>query len=109
VNCAEFVVDWRIICSVAFALVAFGAAYNSLMDRLRNKSGYVSIFVAGGVLVTLVGVAIISWQAALLALGAFACSGLPMIAGSMYRYMRATEEARRNLARIMGSDDETAA
>lgn len=92
--------DWRLIGGVAFGLVMFGLFYNGLMDRLRDRSGYTSIFVSGGVIVTLAGVAIINWQAALLTLCAFACSGLPMIIGSMLRHMQEQEQARKDLQRV---------
>ncbi len=51
--------------------------------------------IVGGAIVTLAGVAILSIQAALLTLGAFIASGLPMIVGSITRYLIARDEAKR--------------
>lgn len=93
--------DWRLIGIVAFALVMFGAYYDSLMTRLADhKDPYISIFVAGGVAVTLGLIAVIDWRAAVLALGAFACSGLPMVAGSIRRNMERQRQALDDLRRL---------
>jgi hypothetical protein len=78
--------DWRLILAVGFALFCFGCFYNGLMQRLgESKSGYTAFFVVGGVLITLIGMALIDWRAALLALMLFAASGLPMVIGAMAR------------------------
>lgn len=93
--------DWRLIGIVAFALLMFGAYYDSLMTRLADhKDPYISIFVAGGVAVTLGLIAVIDWRAAVLALGAFACSGLPMVAGSIRRNMERQKQAIDDLRRL---------
>lgn len=106
----ETVVDWRLIGTVLFALVMFGAAYNALMARLGDdKEGYTALFVALGVGVTITGVAIVSWHAALLALASFAASGSPMIIGSVYRYIRKrNSELERIRAEIRRAIDEQA-
>jgi hypothetical protein len=76
------------------SLFIFGIAFNALIgwaERHHYLEGYLSFTVAAGVLITLGGTALFSWQFALLTLGAFIASGLPMVAGSMLRYA----EARR--------------
>lgn len=77
---------------IVYALLfIFGVAYNLFMTRLEERGyheGYVSFLVAGGVLVTLIGIAVFDSRGALIALGAFTASGTPMIIGSMIRHMR---------------------
>lgn len=84
--------------AVFFGLLLFGIGYNALVAWLERKGyteGYLSLIVALGVAMTLAGVAALNIEAALLALGAFAASGTPMIIGSIWRYLRRREEARR--------------
>lgn len=86
--------DSNMILAVFGMLFLFGILYNQLVAWLERKGyheGYVAFLVAGGVLVTLAGVSLISWQASLLVLGAFCASGLPMILGSVYRHVRRRE------------------
>jgi hypothetical protein len=86
------------ILAVFFGLVLFGVGYNAFVEWAERRGyteGFVSLLVACGVFVTLGGIAIISWQAALLALIGFIASGTPMIVGSIWRYLRAREEAKR--------------
>lgn len=81
-------------------LVLFGLVFNlaiSEMERRGWLEGYVALAVALGVLVTLGVVSVFSWQFALIALGAFTCSGGPMIAGSIYRHVRNRERYHQNL------------
>jgi len=88
------------ILAVFLALVLFGTGYNALVAWLERKGyteGYLSLITAFGVFVTLAGVATLSVQAALLALGAFAASGTPMIIGSIVRYLRKREEMKRSI------------
>jgi len=89
-----------VILGVFLLLFAFGVAYNALVAWLERKGyteGYLSLITAFGVFVTLAGVATLSVQAALLALGAFAASGTPMIIGSIVRYLRKREEMKRSI------------
>lgn len=87
-------VDWAQLGIVLFALGMFGLAYNALIHWLGNrKAGYVSLLVVGGVLVTLLGIAMVSWQAAVIGLAAFSASGLPMVIGDIYRAISAREQA----------------
>ena len=90
--------NWIVIGAMMFALLMFGAAYNALVHWLYGRhQGYTSLLVAGGVVVTLIGVAIISWQAALLCGAAFAASGTPMIIGEAVRTVMLREKAIRRL------------
>lgn len=78
--------------AVFLALVLFGVGYNALIGYLERRhyiDGFTSLAVALGALITLTGVAILSWQAALIAMACFTASGLPMIVGSIVRYIRA--------------------
>jgi len=85
----------------AFLLLAWvGIGYNWLvawMGRKRYLEGFIWLAVSGGVAFTLIGMAIVDWQAALLALGAFVCSGLPMALGEIWRYMKRREEGQRDV------------
>ena len=82
------VVNWQTIGSLLFGLLMFGLAYNALVHALGDrKEGYTGLLVVAGVLVTLGAVAMISWQAALLSLGAFAASGTPMLVGDVVRHI----------------------
>ena len=107
--CDSFAIDWRVLIAVLFALLMFGAAFNTWVGHLGDKKeGYTALLVAIGVGMTLIGVAIVSWQSALLVLLAFAASGTPMIAGDIYRAVRAREEAKqRILAEMARKYDET--
>lgn len=97
-------VDWRLIGAILVGLFFFGVAYDQLMARLEaRKDDFVAFMVVFGVLVTLGGVALVDWQGALLALGMFAASGLPMIVGSMARSMRKRE---RELQELRAGNDE---
>lgn len=94
----EIRLDFGIVLAVFFALVLFGVGYNALvawMDRRGYTEGFVSLIVALGVFVTLCGAAILSIQAALLALGAFVATGTPMIVGSIIRYLHRREKMKR--------------
>lgn len=81
--------DWRLIGAIAAGLFFFGWSYNALMHALgERKDGYTALFVVGGVLVTLTGLALIDWRCALLTLTLFTASGVPMVIGDVYRSMR---------------------
>ncbi len=94
----EIRIDFGTIAAIFFALTLFGVGYNALIAWMEHKGyteGFLSLIVAFGVAVTLGGVGILSIQAALLALGAFVATGTPMIVGSIARYIKAREEAKR--------------
>lgn len=94
----EIRLDFGTIMAVLFGLILFGIGYNAFVAWLEQRGyteGYLSLIVSFGVAMTLVGVAILSIQAALLALVAFAATGTPMIIGSIARYLKARDEAKR--------------
>lgn len=99
-------VDFGII-SVYLILVIVGIGYNALVawiERNGYQHGYTSILVIGGVLITLTGVAVIDVRAALVCLGAFAATGLPMVIGSIWREVRLREEIIKQIKEV-GHDD----
>ena len=84
----------QLIASLLFGLVMFGLAYNGLVQALgERKEGYTGLLVVGGVLVTLLAVAILAWQIALLMLVAFAASGTPMLIGDIGRHIWRRDQA----------------
>jgi len=96
----EIRIDYGVISAVLMGLFLFGTGYNTVVSWLEKHGyteGYLGLLVAFGVIVTLVGVAILSVQAALIALVAFIASGVPMIVGSIFRYLRKREEAKRSI------------
>lgn len=83
--------DFGLIMAILFALILYGIVYNMLVDFLdsrRYSEGYMSLLVAFGAFCTLSGIAFISWPVALISLLGFAASGIPMIVGSITRYIR---------------------
>jgi len=89
------------ILAVFFALWVFGIFYNFLVAWAESRGyleGFTWLAAAIGVLVTLAGIAIISWQCALLALAAFCFSGFPMAAGAIWRYIKLREKAHEYVA-----------
>lgn len=99
--------DSGTILAVFLGLVIFGIIYNELvawMERRGYTEGFLSLIVALGVFVTLVGVAVVSIPAALITLGAFIASGSPMIIGSIVRYVRKREEDRQALIAELKND-----
>ena len=83
-------IDWHTIGLLSVILFLFGILYNNLVGWMEDEGyaeGYVHLLVVLGVIVTLGAVALIDWQAALLALWAFACSGIVMLVGYTWRSM----------------------
>jgi hypothetical protein len=94
--------------AAAFGLLLFGVLYNWLVSWMEDRGydeGYTALLVVIGSGVTLAVVALIDWRAALLAGGAFACSGLPMVIGGWWRHVR----ARRHAQDLLRSGDDTTA
>lgn len=92
--------DWGLVLAVLGWLMAFGILYNALVawaDRNGYTEGFLSLIVAFGVTVTLLGAAILDWRAALIVFLCFVASGTPMIIGSFWRYIRRREAAKRVL------------
>jgi len=93
-------VDSGQILGVLIALLLFGVYFNQFvawLERKRYTEGFLSLIVATGVGGTLIGLAILSIEAAALALACFAASGTPMIVGSIVRYVRAREAAQKRM------------
>ncbi len=85
---------------VLIGLLIFGVLYNWAVGWLEARGydeGYTSFLVVVGVLVTLSGVALLDWHAALLTMVAFVCSGVPMIVGSWWRHVQARRRAQDEL------------
>jgi len=93
--------------AVLLGLFWFGIGYNELVARLehsRQDRGYTSFLVVIGDGVAVVGVAIVirSLTLVLVMLACLAACGIPMIVGSVRRYMReraADEAATRERVR----------
>ena len=94
---------------ICCALLVFGYGYNQLvawMEKQKYMEGFTSIIVAFGVAAVLFGLLLIDAVAAVVTLLLFACAGGPMIAGSIWRYVRrrkAEQDALRAIAE--GKDD----
>jgi hypothetical protein len=103
-------VDFGQVLGVLCGLALFGVGYNQAVAAAERRGwleGFVSLAVALGAAVTLLGAAAICWQAAVLVLGCFVASGLPMIAGSIWRYVRARELGIRALREGVGDGNQT--
>lgn len=85
---------------VIAGLFLFGLVYNvfvAWLEKMGHDKGYTAFLVVGGTLVTLAGLAVITdIETAILAIGCFGASGLPMILGSVGRHVRerAAEEKK---------------
>lgn len=99
----SFSIDVGLLIIVFLLLLIFGGLYNHFveyMDRLHYIEGYLSLVVAFGVFVTLIGVSILSWQAALVILVCFIASGTPMIIGSITRYIRKRADDQNSIRKV---------
>lgn len=83
-----------LIAVAVIGLPVFGYFYNRLMDSLKGKE-HTSIYVVGGVLVTIAVAGLISWKSSLLFLVLFGLDGLPMIIGDYRRGSRPVKLPRR--------------
>lgn len=82
------------VTAMYFGLMIFGIIFNQITEwsiKHGYAQGYLSLIVAFGVGVTVLATAVISPVFALITLGAFAASGMPMIAGSIWRHVRERE------------------
>jgi hypothetical protein len=85
-----------ILLAIYLALLLFGIGYNLLAawaEKTGFIKGYTSLFVVGGVVITVAATALVNLTFALVTAGAFIASGTPMILGSMVRHKR--EELRQ--------------
>lgn len=83
----------------ASLLLLFGVVYNAIVHHLEkiqaNLWGYTSFFVALGTSLTLLGTwRFIGTDNLLIVVGAFICTGIPMIIGSAWRYVSAQTRQR---------------
>jgi hypothetical protein len=93
--------DFSLIKAVVLLLVlmAFGIGYNAMIARAERRhylEGFTSLAVAAGVGFTLIIVAIYDWRAAVTVLIGFAASGVPMIVGSIMRYIKLRNEEQEH-------------
>ncbi len=88
-----------ILTLVVLHLISWG--YNALIGWLESRGyhdGFVSLFVVVGVGYTVVAVTwVIGLEAALILAAAFVASGIPMVAGSIARHIRARSTEERCL------------
>ena len=93
------------------ALVIFGLGFDRAVSEMERRpagvAGYVSLLVVAGVGITVLLLwPLLGTEAALTLLFGFACSGVPMVAGSVARHMRTRdaemEELRQVQAELMG-------
>jgi hypothetical protein len=94
--------DPAVVIAVYMGLLSFGIIFNLAVGYAETRTwmqGYVSLFVAAGVLVVLSALAVIDWRASLLAFGAFVFAGTPMILGSIYRHVREREHELEQMRR----------
>lgn len=91
-------IDYDSIPAMLGALFVFGFGYNLLVDfvkRRRYDEGYTALLVVAGVLITVLGIGLLSIECAALVLGAFSCSGFWMVLGSMWRHARKRERSQQ--------------
>ena len=97
---------WPVFGLVMLSLVLFGIGYNALtmwLERNKLERGFVSLLVVGGVGVTVLAMTpLIGIEHVLILLAGLAAAGLPMMIGSIWRYMdarAADEKAAQELAK----------
>lgn len=94
-------------------LSVFGMVYNTMVAYLERKDsnlwGYTALFVALGSFITLLGTwYFIGTQNFLIVIGAFFCTGLPMIFGSALRFIHRATTDKMNSYHINKEALETA-
>ncbi len=100
--------------SIAGTLLAtFGITYNAIVHHFESQQadlwGYTSLFVALGTLITLMGTwYFIGTSNFLIVVGAFFCTGLPMIFGSVWRYISSQTKYSFTISEINREALETA-
>jgi hypothetical protein len=85
---------WPIVVGVVIGLPVFGYFYNRFIDGLGEHE-HTSIYVTGGIFVTILTAALISWKAALLFLVLFGLDGVPMIVGDYLRGKRLAKKQQQ--------------
>ena len=105
-------IDLNRLAAVAAGLLAIGIGYNWLVMQINRRlydHPLTGFLVVGGTLITLGGFAVVvGWGPALVALACFAASGLPMVAGSVQRWVvRAaddTADIEREIRDLLGKE-----
>lgn len=105
-------IDLTLLAAVAAGLMVIGIGYNWMVTQINHRlwdHPLTGFLVVGGTLITLGGFAIVvGWGPALVALACFAASGLPMVAGSVHRWMgRAAEDTagiEREIRDLLGRE-----
>jgi len=100
----QIILYWQVIGAVAAALLISSWAFNLWITAHEERHGYTSgqtaRLVVIGVLMTLGGIALVSWPAALIAFCGFICTGPFMIFGEhdreLARLRRRTEQRERD-------------
>jgi hypothetical protein len=82
--------------AIIFILIIFGYFYNRLMDSLKGKE-HTSLYVAGGVIVTIGAGALFSWKSALMFTVLFALDGIFMIVGEFRRTEKKQSPRRKRM------------
>lgn len=95
---------WQDFGLILAGLFLFGVGFNWLTELAERRGwieGYTALFVVIGVAVTVAGTGfVIGWLHVLYLMLAFGASGLPMIVGSIARYVRARERAQKELRNV---------
>lgn len=102
---------WAGLWVVVPVLIVTAIGYNALIAYLhrRGLEGYAAVEVIGGTLFTLAGAAfIIGPLPALAVLVCFAASGLPMFAGSVWRFLGRLSDFKLTLSQLGKHHDEAA-
>lgn len=88
--------DWGTLAGVLAALFGVSVLYAVFLEWSERRFGFVSAYtwltVVIGVGFTLIGLAVASLEAALLALAVFVASGIPIIARSVINDLRERQE-----------------
>lgn len=95
--------------AICFILFTFGVAFNwltSWMHRRGYSDGYTWVLVVVGVAVT-IGASglVLGWTAVWVLFVLFACSGLPMAAGDIWRHVQAQREFVHYRSKRSGNEE----
>ena len=95
--------------AISIIAILFGIIYAIIIGWLKQKElleGYTAIAVIVGVLITLILASfIIGLESTLFVLLIFACTGAPMVMGSMWSYTSKRNQTATELRKLMGGDN----
>jgi predicted membrane channel-forming protein YqfA (hemolysin III family) len=103
----EIGIDLGTFIALIMGLMSTGILYNAFVSwaaRRGYKEGFTSIFVAGGVMMVLIALSILSIQMAVVTMLLFVAAGTPMIVGSIVRYVTRREASQRALVDEVKND-----